>query len=196
MRFLLISVLVLLTLFPSVSASAAGFPQTATSQPTTLRDREVNACNALCVFRNLSSAQSFYAERVGNGNFAPTLGLLGDEEKGVGFLDASIVNMPKIPRLGYMLSVMTVQPATEQTPAKFSIIAYPLIQSGPNRTGDDCFYLDETGILRHSGSATVFPTAQSEVVPDDLFKTGDWNDLIKEAMTRWQNQMTPSAEKQ
>lgn len=195
MRFLLISVLVLLTLFPTVSASAAGFPQTATSQPTTLRDREVNACSALCVLRNLSSAQSLYADRVGNGNFAPTMDLLGDKEKGIGFLDASVVNMPKIPRLGYVLSVITVQPATDQTPAKFSIIAYPIIQSGPNRTGDDCLYLDETGILRHSGSATVFPTAQSEVIPDDLFKTGDWNDLIKEGMKRWQNQTTPSAEK-
>lgn len=196
MRFLLISVLVLLTLFPSVSASAAGFPQTATSQPTTLRDREVNACNALCVMRNIWGAQREYAKTAGKGNFASSMDLLGDEEKGIGFLDASLVNMPKIPILGYALSLMTVQPATAQSPAKFSIVAYPVIQSGPNQTGNDCFYIDETFVIRHSGSATVFPTAQSEVVPDDLFKTGDWNDLIKEAMTRRQNQMTPSAEKQ
>ena len=186
MRFVLIPVLVLLILFPSVSAGAAGFPQATISQPTTLRDREVNACSALCVFRNLCSAQSVYAKEVGNGNFAPTLDLLG--EKGVGFLHESVVNMPKIPRFGYVLSVMTVQPATDQTPAKFSIIAYPIIQSGPNRTGDDCFYLDETGILRHSGSSTVFPTAQSEVVPDDLFKTGDWDNLMIESMRRWKEQ--------
>ncbi|HND19983.1 MAG TPA: hypothetical protein PLB18_11445 [Acidobacteriota bacterium] len=196
MRFVLIPVLVLLILFPSVSAGAAGFPQATISQPTTLRDREVNACSALCVMRNIWGAQREYAKVVGKGNFAPSMDLLGDEEKGIGFLDASLVNMPKIPRFGYALSAMTVQPATAQSPAKFSIVAYPVIQSGPNQTGDDCFYIDETFVIRHSGSATVFPTAQSEVVPDDLFKTGDWNDLIEEGMKRWEQQMRPSAEKQ
>lgn len=195
MRFLLISVLVLLILFPTVSASAAGFPQTATSQPTTLRDREVNACCALSVLRNLCAAQIEYAKSAGKGNFAPTLDLLGDEEKGIGFLDASVVNMQQTSRLGYVLNTLTVLPATAQSPAKFSIIASPAIQSGPNQTGNDCFYLDETFVIRHSGSATVLPTAQSDIIPDDLFKTGDWNDLIKEGMKRWQNQMTPSAEK-
>lgn len=165
-----------------------------TSQPTTLRDREVNACSALSVLRNLCAAQIEYAKIAGKGNFAPSLDLLG--EKGLNYLHASVVNMQQTPRLGYVLSAITIQSATPQSPAKFSIVAYPAIQNGPNQTGDDCFYMDETFVIRHSGSATVFPTAQSEVVPDDLFKTGDWNDLIKEAMTRWQNQMTPSAEKQ
>ena len=188
MRFVLIPVLVLLILFPSVSAGAAGFPQATISQPTTLRDREVNACSALCVMRNIWGAQREYAKVVGKGNFAPSMDLLGDEEKGIGFLDASLVNMPKIPRFGYALSAMTVQPATAQSPAKFSIVAYPVIQSGPNQTGDDCFYIDETFVIRHSGSATVFPTAQSEVVPDDLFKTGDWDNLMIESMRRWKEQ--------
>ena len=64
----------------------------------------------------------------------------------------------------YAFGPIKVTPATSTSPARFSCIARPVNTKGRKRTGNDTFFIDETGIIRHSGSPTVWPDENSEPV--------------------------------
>ncbi|MBX7218655.1 MAG: hypothetical protein K1Y36_01800 [Blastocatellia bacterium] len=57
-----------------------------------------------------------------------------------------------IPKNGYVLQNLRVAPATPFHEAAWSIENNPSIRSGLLRTGNDCFYIDDTGVIRHSGN--------------------------------------------
>ncbi|MBI4751911.1 MAG: hypothetical protein HY774_25785 [Acidobacteria bacterium] len=70
---------------------------------------------------------------------------------------------------GYILGPMKLTEKTDSQPATFSVIAYPAKPRGFLGTkffqsGSDCYYIDQTGVLRHSGSPTLLPDANSPPV--------------------------------
>lgn len=61
----------------------------------------------------------------------------------------------------HQISELRVVPSTLMTQPQFSITLEPRIRWWPFRTGTDCYFIDQTGIIRHSGSAFVKAHAQS-----------------------------------
>lgn len=80
---------------------------------------------------------------------------------GSSLVDTSVTRLESNPRFGYILYNLSTTPPTEKEPPTFSAVFVPTIKEGFFRTGNDCFYIDQTCILRHSGSPTVIPNAQS-----------------------------------
>lgn len=61
----------------------------------------------------------------------------------------------------HQITEIQVVPSTVMTQPQFSITLEPRIRWWPFRTGTDCYFIDQTGIIRHSGSAFVKADAQS-----------------------------------
>ena len=74
---------------------------------------------------------------------------------------------------GYRL-IWKARKKTDSEPSSFTAVMVPLVQTGMFRTGDDCFYIDEYGVMRHSGSATVIPNRWSPVYERDFSLFGSW----------------------
>ncbi|MBX7222940.1 MAG: hypothetical protein K1Y36_23530 [Blastocatellia bacterium] len=122
--------------------------------------RSANRATAMLMLRSLHTAQIQYAAEKGEGNYASSLEELS---RNAGF-DPTAVTMQNVPKSGYLLGPIKVTPAANGQPAKYSVTAFPAVKDGLNRTGTDCFYLDETGIIRHSGSPNVLATEKSEPI--------------------------------
>lgn len=131
-----------------------GFRMPAPDMSSPVR-RQANTASAIQVLRNLHSAQLVYQTSLGKGNFASSLKLLGPGgEEAAGFLDEQVVNMQTTPRNGYVLGPLKVTPSGKNIAPTYSITAFPAVKEGNAQTGDDCFYVDETGVIRQSESAT------------------------------------------
>jgi type IV pilus assembly protein PilA len=113
--------------------------------------------------RNIHSAQAVYESGIGNGNYTSNLAVLGggSNTNEVGLIDSTVVNAQTTPKGGYLLGEMKTVPRTATTPPRYSITIFPAIAKGKNRTGNDCYFVDETGIIRHSGRPDVPATAMS-----------------------------------
>ncbi|MBX7221422.1 MAG: hypothetical protein K1Y36_15840 [Blastocatellia bacterium] len=61
---------------------------------------------------------------------------------------------------GYYFGPIKTQTSNGKA-TKFSVVGYPCFESYLSRCGSDCFFIDETGILRHSGEPNVMPDANS-----------------------------------
>lgn len=112
------------------------------------------------MLRNINSAQAVYESGIGGGNYASNLAVLGGDmppkENEVGLLESTTVNAQTRPKSGYLLGKLKTVPRTATSPARYSITAFPV-----GETGKDCYYIDETGIIRHSGRPDVPATASS-----------------------------------
>ncbi|MBI4751619.1 MAG: DUF3352 domain-containing protein [Acidobacteria bacterium] len=126
--------------------------------PNLLAARQsANRASAIQSLRNIHFAQVTYQESIGKGNFASSLAELGQAD----YLDNTILQMQEIPKSGYLLGPMKVTRGSKRVPATFSIYAVPVVKDGISKTGNDCFYIDHTGIIRHSGDPTQIPDAKS-----------------------------------
>lgn len=67
------------------------------------------------------------------------------------------------PSNGYQFDYYS-NPGDSNISPTYRLIFYPINPYGFFRTGNDCFYLDQTGIIRHSGSPTKIPDANSSPV--------------------------------
>ncbi|MBI4748277.1 MAG: hypothetical protein HY774_07285 [Acidobacteria bacterium] len=74
---------------------------------------------------------------------------------------------------GYRL-IWKARKKTDSEPSSFTAVMVPLVQTGMFRTGDDCFYIDEYGVMRHSGSPAVIPNRLSPVCERDFSLFGSW----------------------
>jgi len=117
---------------------------------------EKRACTRL---RIIYVAEKDYQEHYGDGDFISDLTKIDKFTS----LDENIQKMQKVPMDGYLLGEIKVIPKSKSSKAEFSVIALPAIKSGVKRTGNDCFYIDQSGILRHSGSPTIIPNSNSPV---------------------------------
>ncbi len=110
------------------------------------------------MLQNIHSAQAVYESGIGNGNYASNLAVLGGGTASteVGLIDSTIVNAQTTAKSGYLLGELKTVPRTATSPARYSITAFPV-----GGTGKDCYYIDETGIIRHSGRPDVPATPSS-----------------------------------
>lgn len=131
-----------------------------------MRTREANTSSALQTLRNFHSAQVVYACKPGNGNYASTGAELNtvNSEGGSGFIAQHSTEMQQTPDRGYIIASMKATPKTPDREPTYSIVIVPEVRTGLFRTGNDCFYVDQTGEIRHSGSPTVMPDANSPLL--------------------------------
>lgn len=124
-----------------------------------------NSMSTRFVLHDLHTAMNLYQSGKGNGEYTDNLAVLGEAgEDGSSLLASDIVNMQKTPRFGYLLGPIKLERDADGKLTRYSVVAFPAVKDGQNRTGDDCFYVDETGVVRHSNSATVLPDKNSEPV--------------------------------
>lgn len=111
------------------------------------------------------AAQEMY--KTINGNYAlSTLQLYNSYSSKYGshLFNSNVFEMETKPQYGYKLGRLNSTPKTELKESTFHVIFFPSVQTGMFRTGNDCFYVDQTGVVRHSGSPTVLPDATSPPV--------------------------------
>lgn len=130
-----------------------------------MRTREANTRRAIQNMRNFHTAQIVYCVPLGKGNFAAQAkdfsSLCGE---GSCPLDMRIATMQTSPYLGYIIASMKTTLKTPDHEPTYSIVIVPEVRTGLFRTGNDCFYVDQTGEIRHSGSPTVLPDANSPLL--------------------------------
>ncbi len=124
--------------------------------------RSANTASAQQTLRILHSAQIVYQTSSGQGNFTDRLQDLADLE----MIDESVARAQETPKSGYVLSEIVVSPQTRNSEAKYSVSIRPATRKGTARTGNDSFFMDETGVIRHSGKPDVDATASSPAVGD------------------------------
>lgn len=125
--------------------------------------RSANQASTMKLLRNLHSAQMVYEESIGSGNFTANLQSLGGGTVGseIGVIDSTVVAATTTPKNGYILTNLTTLAKTGTQSAQYSVQGVPSAQSGLGRTGDDSFFLDESGVLRHSTRADIPATVAS-----------------------------------
>ncbi|MBX7218621.1 MAG: sterol desaturase family protein [Blastocatellia bacterium] len=130
-----------------------------------------NTAAAQQTLRNLHTAETSFALTLGRGSYTADLTKLGGTDRNnLGLLDQSVVQAQRVPKNGYLLSpIRTVTLVSDNQnkmfrPAAYSLRNMPVASSGLTRTGNDGFFLDESGVIRHSHDPKVWPDAQSEPV--------------------------------
>lgn len=69
----------------------------------------------------------------------------------------------KTPSNGYQFTYISVS-GTNSTRPTYQLNFYPTTPTGFFRSGTDCYYLDQTGVIRHSTSPTVLANGSSPSV--------------------------------
>lgn len=124
--------------------------------------------SALNMIRQIHRAQEYYQKAKGQGNYTPDLEELGKLElDGKPLLSLEIVKAQKQNVHGYWLGPIIVHPRISGRPARYHLTTFPCYESELSRCGSDCFYIDQTGIVRHSGKPNVIPTVLSEPLLDE-----------------------------
>lgn len=125
--------------------------------------RSANTASGIQSLRNIHSANVVYQTSLGKGYFAADLSFLGGSATTqAGFLDDTITNATTTPKSGYTLNY----PAPSVAPAApaYQCTNAPTISTGITRTGNDSFFLDGTGVIRHSAVPDTAADANSEAI--------------------------------
>jgi type IV pilus assembly protein PilA len=119
--------------------------------------RSANQASTIKLLRNVHSAEVVYEESIGAGNFSNNLLLLGGGSNSteVGVIDSTVVAATTTPKNGYLLTNLGTIPKTGTLAAQYSVQSTPNAQNGIGRTGDDSYFLDESGVIRHSTRSDV-----------------------------------------
>lgn len=127
--------------------------------------RSANTASAIQTLRNLHSANVVYQTSLGKGNFGPTvadLGGTGDNQ--AGFLDNTITQSASgIAKSGYLLSY-TQSPSASGTAPTYNCTNSAVTSSGITRTGNDYFFVDGSGVIRHSAAPATAATSTSDPI--------------------------------
>ena len=67
---------------------------------------------------------------------------------------------------GYRIVSFQMSPATDSAPTRYEIQVAPSIRTGMLGSGNACFYLDETGKIRHSGNPEQLAGKNSELIQE------------------------------
>lgn len=132
-----------------VGVGGAGYGAAAAAE-----ERRANEEAARDVLRAIYEAQMSYARGAGKGTYSDSLPTLAKRADGGRAFDEEVELMTRLPYKGYVLGPIVLRPASGDRPAGFSVTAFPAVRTGPDRTGDRTYYLDETGLLRCRDKAT------------------------------------------
>ena len=135
--------------------------------------RSANGASAVEATRLFHSTEVTYQAGVGNASFGSATNLFQQDfidgvlagAAGVAKGTTSVsgdqfVPSPIGPKSGYNFGINFTAP-TSTTVSRFTATAQPAVTSGINRTGDRCFFVDETGVLRGSTTADTVPNVTS-----------------------------------
>jgi prepilin-type N-terminal cleavage/methylation domain-containing protein len=130
--------------------------------------RSANTASAQQTLRNVHSAQLTYQTSIGQGNFAPAgqlTVLSGTGNTDVGFLDATVTaSLGGAPKSGYNLADYTPVVRAGAVQATYTILNNPATRGGIARTGNDSFFLDDSGVIRASADPTANANAGSNPI--------------------------------
>ncbi len=133
--------------------------------------RSANGASAQQTLRNVNTAQVTYALGQGKGNYATQSSILGSQggsQTAAGFIDDTVVQAcaqggGSTPKSGYVWNLAT-QTAGNAQVATYSSQNNPANSTGIGRTGNDSFFIDDSGVLRRSGAPNVPATSASEPI--------------------------------
>src|ERR1044071_5191965 len=135
--------------------------------------RSANGASAVEATRLFHSTEVTYQAGVGNSSFGNATNLFQQD-----FIDGvlagaagvaagtksvsgdQVVPTPAGPKSGYFYGIAFSSPSAT-TISRFTATAQPAVISGINRTGDRCFFIDETGVIRGSTTADTVPNVTS-----------------------------------
>ncbi len=126
--------------------------------------RTLNCIRAVRVLKKIRSAQEVYRAGPGRGDYAKNLALLTALETPVEALNQVEARLGNVGYYGYHVVSFHTFPATETAPARYEIQLAPTILTGKLRSGNDAYFLDQTGNIRHSGSPSQLADANSDPV--------------------------------
>ena len=117
--------------------------------------RSANGASATQTMRLFHSGESTYQAGIGNGSYGAIADLttqsLLDTVVGAATTASGAGGVPKS---GFVFGLNFVAPAAA-TQSTFTATGTPSATAGANRTGDRTFFVDETGVIRASSTATV-----------------------------------------
>lgn len=130
--------------------------------------RSANTASAIQTLRNLHSANVVYQTSLGKGSFGPMVSDLGGTaDTQAGFLDNTITQSdtagPGSAKSGYLLTYASTPAAMGAAPT-YTCVNNPVTRTGITRTGNDSFFVNETGVITHTGSPAA-PNATSTDEP-------------------------------
>ncbi|OYT73600.1 MAG: hypothetical protein CFK52_01385 [Chloracidobacterium sp. CP2_5A] len=126
-----------------VGLAGAGYGASAAAD-----ERRANEQSAREALRAIYEAQMDYARNAGKGAYSDSLPTLAKRADDGRAFSEEIELMTRLPYKGYVLGPIILRPASGDKPAGFSVTAFPAAREGADRTGDQTFYMDETGTLR------------------------------------------------
>lgn len=128
--------------------------------------RSANTASAIQTLRNLHSANVVYQTSLGRGNFAPQVSFLGGTDSTTaGFLDNTITQSDGgTPKSGYNLTGYNPTNATTTAAPAYSVRNVPSNTSGITRTGNDSFFVNDTGVITHTGNPAATATSTDEPI--------------------------------
>lgn len=128
--------------------------------------RSANQASALQAVFNISSSQTAYQLGAGKGNYAGSLEELGSEN-GLTPNARQLRNRGQLN--GYEIVKFEAIPGSKDNPPKFQAIIAPVRRIGIWRTGDLCYFVDETGVVRQSRGTDNLPDEHSLPIRDESF---------------------------
>jgi type IV pilus assembly protein PilA len=128
--------------------------------------RSANGASMVQTLRTLHSAQAIYEQSIGQGNFSSNLQALGGgtNSSEIGVLDSTIVAATTTPKSGFVLTNLATVSKGTTLSAQYSVQGTPSATSGVTRTGNDSFFINESGILRRSGNSSIPANSSSSPI--------------------------------
>jgi type IV pilus assembly protein PilA len=134
--------------------------------------RSANGASAIESMRLFHSTNATYQSGIGNGSFGSCDDLFKQDfidpvvagacgvATGTTSIGGQAVGTGGAPKSGFLFQLTYTAPATGVL-SRFTATGYAAGSTGIARTGDRNFYVDETGVIRASVTATVAPNISS-----------------------------------
>ncbi len=138
--------------------------------------RSSNTAQMIQRLRGVHSFQEVYRTSLGRGNYISSIySLLESQPESCSMRPAEVVTikMESLARIGfgkdcgYQIVSFQMIPQTEKSPSRYKLQVAPNVSAGLYQSGNDCFYLDETGKIRHSSNPERLADKNSELIEEN-----------------------------
>lgn len=138
--------------------------------------RSANTAEMIQRLKMVHLSQEIYRTSLGKGNYIGSIYSFlecspdSDSVRAAEVVTMEMENSARIEfgkEYGYQIISFQMVPQTEKSPPRYELQAAPNIPAGPYKSGNDCFYLDETGKIRHSGNPERLADKNSELIQEE-----------------------------
>ena len=123
--------------------------------------RSANTHQAIQIVEKIRTAQDSFLKT--HGYYASGVDQLVQSSDCPNGLTVMEARVGRIGYHGYFLASVHTIPATNTLPARYEIQVVPTIRTGWLRSGNDAYFLDQTGNIRHSRSPTKLADVNSDL---------------------------------